>query len=338
MATSSGRIFATPAARRIARDRGINLADLGKSAPQRIYAADVLAARPAVAAAQGRVVATPAARRLARERNLDLSGLAGSGPGQRIVAADVLSAQPAAPASRGPAGLPGSDLVQPFDRMRLAIAERLTRSIRTIPQFTVAAELDCTQAKAWRAKANASLPGESRISLGDLVSLAVARALVSFPRLNSHVADDRIIIKPSVNLGLAVATDDGGLLVPVLTGAEHRSAADTARASRSLIAAARTGRTGTGAAGSFTITNLGSLGVVGFQAIINPPECAILALGAAVDRVVPVSGMIAVRPIMAVNLTCDHRAVDGAYAARFLARLTQLFQDPATFGDPGRPG
>ncbi|GDY14870.1 acetyltransferase component of pyruvate dehydrogenase complex [Planctomycetota bacterium] len=359
MVTPSRRIFATPLARRIARERGINLADIGKPAGQRIYAAEIPEAQatttsttlvPSAAVAApatalgGRVFSTPAARRLARELGLSLPALIGSGPGRRIVAADVLAAPLPTKAGSGrfpaalPSGLPGADLALPFDRMRLAIAERLTRSVRTIPQFTVASDLDCTQAQAWRAAANAKLPREARISLGDLVSVAVARTLVDFPRLNSHVADDRIIIKPTVNLGLAVATDSGGLLVPVLAGAERLTVAQTTRTSRSLIAAARGGRIGSTAVGSFTISNLGALGVTSFQAIVNPPECAILALGAATGRVVAMSGMIAVRSILSVNLTSDHRAVDGAYAAGFLARLVQLFQDSATFGDPGQPG
>lgn len=355
MTNTTRRIFATPAARRIAHERGIHLADLGKPAGQRFYAADILAvgqvaknrvhrsdqvtfsSAPVVA---GRVFATPAARRLARERNLALQGMKGSGPGRRIIAADVMAAltQPGRSPAAQSVGLPGSDLVVHFDRMRQTIAERLTRSVRTIPQFTVTAELDCTQAQVWRAAANATLPREARISLGDLVSVAVARSLTSFPRLNSHVADDSIVIKPTVNLGLAVATDGGGLLVPVLAGAEQLTVAQVANASRALINAARNGKSGPSASGSFTISNLGALGVLSFQAIINPPECAILALGAASDRVVAVSGILAVRSIMTVNLTSDHRAVDGAYAAKFLTHLAHLFQDPATFGNHSQPG
>lgn len=355
MTMTSRRIFATPAARRIARERGIRLADLGKPAGQRFYAAEILAVGqgakdPLLRSVQatfasnpgvgGRVFATPAARRLARERGLALQGLSGSGPGRRIIAADVI----ATPAGSGrspvvqPVGLPSTNLVLPFDRMRQAIAERLTRSVRTIPQFTVMAELDCTQAQAWRAAANAKLPREVRISLGDLVSVAVARALTAFPRLNSHVADDSIVIQSTVNFGLAVATDSGGLLVPVLTGAERLTVAQTANTSRALIDAARNGKSGPSASGSFTISNLGALGALSFQAIINPPECAILALGAATDRVIVVSGELAVRSIMTVNLTSDHRAVDGAYAAKFLSHLAHLFQDPATFGNHSQPG
>jgi pyruvate dehydrogenase E2 component (dihydrolipoamide acetyltransferase) len=343
----AGRVFATPAARRLARQRGLDLAALARPG-RRIFAADVLAhpvAAPAASApapaasAAGRLIATPAARRLARERGLELARVQGTGPGRRIVAADVLAA-PATAAGAAPEGLPAAELAVPFDRMRRVIAERLTQSVRTIPQFTVSADLDCTRAQAWRAAANAGRPRDERLSIGDLLAVAVARALVAFPRLNSHVADDRIVIKPAVNLGLAVATSAGGLLVPVLAGVERMGVEDVARGTRALVAAARAGRMASGAAATCTISNLGGLGVSRFTAIISPPECAILAVGAAVDRVVAIRGddgqaAIAVRSMMTVTLTCDHRAVDGAYAAGFLARLSQLFQDPATFGGEG---
>lgn len=264
--------------------------------------------------ADHRIFATPAARRLAQERSLRLEDLRGSGPNGRIVAADVPAAASAS-----------SGRVVMFDRMRLAIAQRLTRSVQTIPQFNLSLEVDLSRAQAWRREAQARA---QRITINDLIAWAVSRALAGFPALNSHVHSDRLQLKDDVDLGLAVSSERG-LVVPVLSQAQRLDLIELAKQSRRLIDAARQGRLSAMPAASFTISNLGQQGITRFEALINPPECAILAVGSLADRPTVIDGQLAIRPLLTLTLGCDHRAVDGAYAAGFLAELRRLLEAAA---------
>jgi pyruvate dehydrogenase E2 component (dihydrolipoamide acetyltransferase) len=285
----------------------------------------------------GRVSSSPSARRTAREMGTTLEGVSGTGPGGRIVRRDVLAAAPPAgprpKVDKAPARS-GVDEVVPFDRIRKVTAERLSLAARTIPHFFLDRDIDVEAALAWRKEYN-SRHG-CHVSVTDLVCRAAVIALGEFPRLNAHVADDRLTLKAHLNLGVAVATDRG-LFVPVIADADRLGLRDLAEQARHLAEAARAGRYAPGAAGTFTVTSLGMHRIRAFHPIINPPECAILAVGEASPRVVAVEGMIGVRSTMTVTLACDHRAVDGASAASFLARLAAALLRPAELDPEDAP-
>jgi len=212
----------------------------------------------------------------------------------------------------------GGDQVIPFSRRRAAIARRLTQSVQTIPHFYLSLDADVTAALTWRAACNDARG--ARITVTDLVAKVTALALRQFPRLNAHVGAEGITLKSGVHLGIAVAVEDG-LLVPVIPEADRLSLAALSERSRRNAATAREGRLLAGPAGTFTLTSLGMHGVRQFLPIINPPECAILAVGAAEPRVRPAPEGVAVRQMMTLTLACDHRAVDGTEAAQFLGAV-----------------
>ena len=268
---------------------------------------------PGGAAADGRPYASPSARRIASEQGISLQGIRGSGPGGRIVKKDMLEAAVSA----------GTDRVIPFTTVRKIIAERLTLSSRTIPHFYLFQDIDMQAALSLRAEINGS--GDVHVSVTDLVAHAVVQVLGSVPRLNAHVESDRIVEKSQVHLGLAVDSERG-LVVPVIPAANGKSLEQLARELKQKTADARSGRLQTMERGTFTITSLGMFGVPAFLPIINPPECAILSVGAIERRVVAVNDAIAVRPLMTVALGCDHRAADGAEAARFLRELKEKLE------------
>ncbi|HXK60411.1 MAG TPA: dihydrolipoamide acetyltransferase family protein [Acidobacteriota bacterium] len=268
--------------------------------------------------------ASPSARRLARELGLSLSQIEGTGPGGRIIKRDVLAASAMQPSlQNAPQTTSVGDEVIVFDRTRKAIAEKLRRSKRTIPHFHLSIDVDMTDALLWRSSDNASRA--VRITVTDLVAYAVAQTLPRFGRLNAHVEEDRLILRKSVNLGIAVAVEDS-LVVPVIPDAASRSLDEIAEISRRNAEAARRGMVDPRHCGTFTISSLGMYGISRFLPIINPPECAILGVGCAERRVVPVPGGIGVRDMMTLDLACDHRAVDGAYAAGFLKCLKEFLE------------
>jgi len=303
--------------------------------------------------AGGRILASPAARRVARERGVDLSKVVGTGPGGRIVKEDVLAAAAAgaaggssetgAPAKKeGGAGAgegaaaatreataagPG-DGVEVFSRMRRRIADRLCESARTVPHFYLSVDVDVTDALAWRKEQNQRRG--TRLTVTDMVVRACAGALSEFARMNSHVASDRLLLKAEVNVGVAVATGEG-LLVAVIPGADRLTLDRTAEASRRGAEAARRGALREAAECTFTVTSLGMYGVREFFPIIDPPQCGILAVGAAEKRPVALGGEVAVRDMMTLVLGCDHRGVDGAYAAAFLNRIKEHLEGFSEF-------
>ena len=267
--------------------------------------------------------ASPKARRLAAERGIDLTAVTGSGPGGRVVSADVEAHRPAAsPAPQG------GESVELTPAQRVA-AERLTASYQQAPHIY----LEIQVSAHWLDRLRRGYQAEGRkISYNDLILKAVAAALVEHPRLNAHFVDGRLQQHASVDLG--IATDTGsGLLVPVLRGAQDLDIGQIAAETRRLTEAARQGTIGLDDlhGGGFTVSNLGMFGLSRFTAIINPPQVAILAVGAIEPRVVAVEGeAMAVRPAMSLTLSADHRAVDGAVAARFLQRLRELLESPGS--------
>ncbi|MFF3025948.1 dihydrolipoamide acetyltransferase family protein [Microbacterium sp. NPDC057944] len=288
----------------------------------------------------GRRPATPLVRRLARENGVDLAGIVGSGPGGRIVRADldaaVASAEPPRPrpdsvGDHRPADdARGSESV-PFDGIRQQIAARLTVSATTVPSFSVTAAVDVTALLAMREEVNGALL-EEKMSVNDLLVRAVAQALRVHPDVNSSYSPEgrgRMLRHSRVHIGIAVASP-AGLVVPVIRDADVAAVSTIARTARELVAKAGTRRLTAAemADGTFTVSNLGMYGVEQFNAIINPPQGAILAVGAARDEVALYEGSVVTRRMLRLTLTADHRIIDGALAAQFLATLTGILERP----------
>lgn len=265
----------------------------------------------------GRTLASPAARRLAAEKGVDLAGVTGTGPEGAVVARDVLSAAPSV------AGDAGGDRSVPLSRMRRLIGERMTSSKQTAPHFYLSMEVDMTGVEA-RRDALKQRGAEPVPSFNDFILEAVGRALAESPSMNAAWTDNGIEHHGEVNLGMAVAVDDG-LVVPVIRNADKLPLEELALRSRELATRAQNRRLTPAnyQGGTFTVSNLGMFGVDSFTAIINPPQAGILAVGRVAPRVVPDGDAIAVRSIMTMTLSADHRVVDGAIGARFLQRVKQ---------------
>ena len=276
----------------------------------------------------GRMAISPSARRMAGQMGVGLEGITGSGPGGRIIKRDVLAASSSRDGERR--NEESEDTVVVFSPMRARIAERLTRSKQTIPHFYLTVDVDMSEAVVWRRRFNET--NGTKITVTDMIVKAVAMALVEFPRMNSHVEADRMILKAAVHVGVAVSVEDG-LIVPVIAEADKKSLAQISSASRANAEAARAGRLKPQAIGSFTVTNLGMHGVDTFVPVINPPEAAILAVGAVARRPAVVGDEVLARDMMTMTLASDHRAVDGTYAARFLARVRAHLENPASLED-----
>jgi pyruvate dehydrogenase E2 component (dihydrolipoamide acetyltransferase) len=302
-----------------------------------------LAAAPAVSA---RVFASPLARRLARDSGLELTSLKGSGPHGRIVKRDVAAAQQAAapapqaaapvqqPAPHAAAPLPASAAngasaftEVPHSSMRRTIARRLTESKATIPHFYLTADIRMDALMALRAQVNAAAP--RKISVNDLIVKAVAGALRDMPDMNVSWTDSALRRYAQADIAVAVATDSG-LITPVLRAADSKPVSGISAEIADLAARARSGKLALHEyqGGSFTISNLGMFGVRDFTAIINPPQAAILAVGATSARPVVVDGALVAASVMTVTLSVDHRAIDGALAAQWLALLQRNLENP----------
>jgi pyruvate dehydrogenase E2 component (dihydrolipoyllysine-residue acetyltransferase) len=278
----------------------------------------------------GRIKASPLARRIARERGIDLAALAGTGPEGRIVAEDVERAAvaPAPAREAAPAAAParGVERVE-LTSLRKTIARRLTEAW-TVPAFQISMSADMTKSQELRALLVERYPDE-RPTVTDVLAKVCAIALMRHPAVNATFADDAIELHPAANVGLAVATDRG-LVVPVITGADSRTVAEIAAVRADLVARSRDGKLTTEdiEGGTFTISNLGMYGVEQFIAVLNPPQAAILAVGAIEDRPVAADGQVVVRPMMTMTLTCDHRTVDGATAADYLRTVKDFLEEP----------
>jgi pyruvate dehydrogenase E2 component (dihydrolipoamide acetyltransferase) len=300
---------------------------------------------PAPELVTGRVRATPLARKVAAASHIELGRVRGSGPGGRIIRRDIdafLQAQPQPrPAQTTPAQppwQPGTSAPPiaatrvPLSRMRKTIAQRMLESKQSIPEIHLSVDIRIDRVVAAREEINKRLATEGvKISIGDFVTKAVALALRFHPGLNASFEPDAIVRHGEINIGIAVALPEG-LIVPVVHHADNLGLREIRVQSDELAKAAR-GNSLTGeqlSGGTFTISNLGMFGTRQFDAIINLPQVAILAVGAAEKRPVVVGDQLAVGTVMTVTITADHRAVDGAMAAQFLQTLKAMLEEPAS--------
>jgi pyruvate dehydrogenase E2 component (dihydrolipoamide acetyltransferase) len=307
-------VFITPRAKMRAEELGIDYKSIqGTGADGMIVERDVLAAKPAI---------TPLAKKVAELSGVDVSGITGTGAHGKIVRDDIVGAA----ARRAPVAERGTTLI-PMKGMRKVIAERMVESLHTAAQTTHRISVNMTEAGKVR---DAFKKADKKLSYNDIVSYAVVRALKDFPIMNSELTDEGIVVKDYVNLGIAVAVENG-LIVPVVRDADLMSLEEVSAAIRTLADKAKGGKLGPDEykGGTFTISNLGMFGLDSFVAIINRPESGIIAVGRiAKTPVVGDNDEIVVRPMMELTLTYDHRVVDGAPAAQFLARVKAYLEQP----------
>jgi len=269
----------------------------------------------------GRRRSSPLARKMASEMGVSLDAIQGSGPGGRIVARDVKDAQPS-----GQAGLPVLQEKQiPLSAMRRTIAKRLAESTGPIPHFYLTADYDVTTLMSLRQQMNEIV----KISVNDFVIKAAALALLSHPNVNASWGDDAITQHGEIHIGIAVSTPEG-LITPVIRNADQKSVQEIAAEVRALADKAKNRklRPEEYQGSTFTISNLGAWGIEEFTAIINPPNVAILAIGAAASQPVVVDRQVVIRDRMKITMSCDHRVVDGAAGAEYLRTLRQYVEQP----------
>lgn len=300
--------------------------------PERVWQREPAA--PAIAAERSGPRASPAARRLAREQGIDLSQLSGSGPGGRIQLEDVERAAKARPSQAPDRADSAAGARQPLSSMRRAVARAMTFSNAHVPQFAASRSVDWSEALEIRASLPTRLSAQApKLSLNDFLLQAVARTLLELPKMNAvfmgdaESPDAHIVPASGAHIGLVVAVEDG-LLVPVLHGVESLSLVQLAQRRADLVERALAGRVRreemTG--GTFTLSNLGAGGPDRFNALLNPPESGILAVGRVRDVPVAKEGRVLVRPVSELTLTVDHRLIDGKLASEFLARLVQILE------------
>jgi pyruvate dehydrogenase E2 component (dihydrolipoamide acetyltransferase) len=327
------------------RNGGVETPAAEHEEPDEARSTDFRAAISGALDESGRVKASPLARRMARERGVELAELTGTGPEGRIVAEDVERASMApvvAPAERAreaetvaaraaPAVVdaePAEVESVPLTKLRTTIARRLTEAWQ-VPVFQLTVSVEMTHANTLIERSR-ELDPEARPTVTDLLAKVCARALVRHPEVNVQFTEGALLRFATANVGLAVAAPQG-LVVPVIHSAERLSLVEIALRRAAVVGRAREGKLQQAdlEGGTFTISNLGMFGVEQFSAVLNPPQAAILAVGATVDRPVAVDGDVVVRPMMTVTLTVDHRAVDGAPAAEFLRTVKTFLEDPA---------
>jgi pyruvate dehydrogenase E2 component (dihydrolipoamide acetyltransferase) len=327
----------SPVARRIAEENGIDVNAI-KSNGRRIEKADVLAyidaapqTKPEPVSAHSTVSspthfstpASPKARRLATERGIDITSLKGTGPDGAVLVDDM-------PLEAAPVSSSSSSLETPSTIWRV-MAERMTASWTTVPHFYLIREVDATQLIEWRTSIISKVEKQSGVkpTYTDLLVKLIGFTLREHPRVNASWLDGKILINNDINVGLAVAIDDG-LIVPVIRKADSASISEIAVQRKNLIERAqnRKLRPADISDGTFTLSNLGMYNVDTFNAIVNAPQAAILAVGRIAARVIAVNGEPAVRSMLTVSLSCDHRVVDGARGAQFLDALANLIENP----------
>ncbi|HJZ15220.1 MAG TPA: pyruvate dehydrogenase complex dihydrolipoamide acetyltransferase [Stellaceae bacterium] len=315
-------------------------------------------APPAPARGNGRIFASPLARRMAQQAGLDLAAITGSGPQGRVVKADIeaaLSADRGAPAITRPVVQPQSAPLaapaaapalskervlalagnppyteRPLTAMRRVIARRLTESKQTVPHFYLTVDCEIDELLKFRAELNGKSDAY-RISVNDFVIRAAALALRQVPAANASWSDEAILLWDTVDIAVAVALEDG-LITPIVKNADRKGLAEIANETKDLATRARAGKLKLEEfqGGTFSISNLGMFGVRDFAAVINPPHGGILAVGAGEQRPIVKNGALAIATVMSCTLSCDHRAVDGAVGAQFLAAFKKLVEDPLT--------
>ncbi len=298
----------------------------GESISKSSKGATATATAIATAPTGGRILASPKAKRIAKEQGIELGSLRGSGPEGSVLAADVQRAANGNVAL--PATAPAQDLI-PFTPMRRIVGQRMTQSKQSAPHFYISMDIDMSAVSKlrnlWKERGDEPMP-----SINDFILQAAARALKEFPQLNSSFTEQGILQHADINVGVAVALEEG-LVVPVIRNADRLSLLELAAQSRALADKAQNKKLFPldYEGGTFTVSNLGMLGVDSFIAIINPPQCAILAVGRVAPRVVPRWHGIEIKSMMTATLSADHRVVDGASAARFLQRVKQLLETPS---------
>ncbi|KWX24832.1 dihydrolipoamide acetyltransferase [Mycolicibacterium wolinskyi] len=286
---------------------------------------------PAAPQASGdRPKASPLARKIAAENGVDLAAVTGSGPGGRIIRKDVENLRPAeTPAA--PTPVEGDFDAVPLTTLQRVAAKRLTESKQTAPHFYLTAAVDVTALLAFRETVNDSLRAADgpKVSVNDFIVRAVASALRNNPGVNVSFGGDVLLHHHAVHIGVAVAVE-AGLVVPVVRDADRKSVSQIAVETKEMAGRARIGklRADEMSGGTFTISNLGMFGIEQFAAVINPPEAAILAVGAATDELRLIDGEVVARKILRLTLSADHRAIDGATGAVFLRDLTTLLENP----------
>ncbi len=334
--------IASALASRIAAEHNLDLSQV-KPVGRRIQKADVLAylqsqdgATPAVSVTR-LTMASPKARRLAREAGKDLANIQGSGPAGAILATDVLAAAAAKPVQTGLAtarlqALPATHAANGSAEVSLGniwriMAERTTQSWTEVPHFYLMREVNASRLIAWREQIMKH--SAIKVTYTDLLAKIVAASLRLHPRINVSWQAGKVTMKQEIHIGLAVAIEDG-LVVPVIHQADTLSLAELAQQRTELVAKAQAGklRPQDISDGTFTISNLGMYNVDAFNAIINQPQAAILAVGRIADRVTPMHGQPSVQPMMTLTLSCDHRAVDGARGAQFLDSIVTFVEEP----------
>ena len=324
-AASGKRVAASPAARRLARERGVSLDGVAGTGPGgRIVEGDVPEAPPAPEPPK-RIAASPAARKLAAELNVDLATVTGSGPRGRITREDVQAAAEAPAPAQPPAGT-----AMRMSAMRRTIAERMHSSLRETAQLTMDMEVDVTDLVKLRGNLVDEWADDGvRVTYTDLVLVAAARALMRHPKMNASLSHDAITAYDYAHVGIAVALDEG-LIVPVIRDAHEKPLREIARESADLASRARAGSLGLGdlADGTFTVTSLGMFGVDTFTPILNPPQAGILGVGRIYDGVKWHDGAPVRTPMLRLSLTWDHRVLDGAPAAEFLAAVREYLEQP----------
>lgn len=326
--TITSRVFISPRAKKMAKEQGIPveaLAGQGSGPGGRVIEKDVLAY---VATAQEmlKVKATPLAAKIAAEKRIDLREIVGSGPHGKVTQEDVLQA---VTAPRLPTL---TEKVIPFTGMRKMVADAVAKSAQTAPHVTLTAEVDMNEAVRLRTQVQPEFERKygTRMTFTDLITKAVARAILDHPIINASLEDNQIRIHGEVNVGIAVALDEG-LIVPVIHNADGKTLPEISIETKQLADKARAGKLSGKeiAGGTFTITNLGAYGVDIFNPIITPGQSAILGVCRIVDKPVVVDGQIVVRSMMNLCLSFDHRVMDGAPAAQFLANVKELLEAPS---------
>lgn len=310
------KIKASPAAKRLAKEKNIELSEVqageGRAA---VIEADV---RDYIN--KNLPSATPTAEKKAAARGIDLNTLEGTGAGGRIQSSDLDNYN---------LQNTESDQEIEFSGLRKVISRRMTQSFQEVPQVTTTVKVDMKQIKAMREEIKAL--SEEHISYTDILILVASRMLQKYPKINSHISHDRMVVKSSINIGLAVDVSDG-LVVPVIKNAGKKSLEEIAKERKVLVKKAREGKLSNDdlSGGTFTITNLGGYETEIFSPIVNQPEAAILGVGQISDEVVPVEGEITIRPMLWLSMAYDHRAVDGAPAAEFLQKIKSALENPVS--------
>ncbi len=266
---------------------------------------------------KNKIAASPKVKQYAKKEGIDLSSLKGSGPGGAILMEDVLAIQSTAEKE---------DNDFQTGKGWLLMADRLTESWTSAPHFSIVRNLDATNLAAHKKETQAN--SSANITFTDLLVKYAASSLKEHPRVNASLIDGKLIKNLAINIGIAVATEDG-LIVPVIHNADELSLEEITERRKELVARTQEGklRSGDLDAGTFTISNLGMFDVDSFNAIINPPQSAILAVGKIIDQVVPMDGKPAIRPMLKINLSFDHRVIDGARGAHFLQTLSNLIEN-----------